>query len=453
MIETAGRVAGPPHQANCETIYSMLIDAHIHYTPPSLAADLDAFVRAEPFWGLMLAPGPGRKSLQGWATAERMIADMDAAGIARVVLMGEYWCLYKACVARNDQALEIIRRWPDRVSAFALLQPTAGQAALDELARCLDGGMTGVGELGPYAQGYRLDDPGFLRLVEACIEADIPLNLHSNEEVGGFYPGKAATPLRDYYRLAARYPELKLVLAPWGGGLFFYELMPAVRRALRNVWYDTAASPLQYATHDIFAVALRCVDHRKLLYASDYPLRLYPRRQAEPDFRPFLAEIEALGLAPDVRADILGGNAARLLGLGDATAVAEHPERSGGVVPATQLKDADRLDPATAPSTPGSILSEAQRSRRTRPSAQDAFGRPAIVATMSTLAVAEAWPETRAVFARHSIPCEDRPVSFWEPISQAAAVRGLNPDGLARLVAELNEAAGRPLDEEPETGA
>jgi hypothetical protein len=47
----------------------MRIDAHIHYTPPSLAADLDAFIRAEPFWGLMLAPEPGGKSVQGWATA------------------------------------------------------------------------------------------------------------------------------------------------------------------------------------------------------------------------------------------------------------------------------------------------------------------------------------------------------------------------------------------------
>ena len=109
----------------------------------------------------------------------------------------------------HDQALAIIRRWPGRIAAFAMIQPKAGQAALDELAGCLDGGMTGVGELGSYAQGYRLDDGDFLCLAEACIRRGIPLNLHTNEEVGHFYPGKAATPQRDYYRLAARYPELK----------------------------------------------------------------------------------------------------------------------------------------------------------------------------------------------------------------------------------------------------
>jgi len=380
----------------------MRIDAHVHYTPPSLAADLDAFIRAEPFWGLMLAPDAGGKSVQGWATAERMIADMDAAGIDRVVLMGEYRRSHAGCVARNDQALEISRRWPDRVSAFAMLQPKAGQAALDELARCLDGGMAGVGELGPYGQGYRLDDPDFLRLAEACIRHDIPLNLHANEEVGSFYPGKAPTPLREYYRLASRYPELKLILAHWGGGLLFYELMPEVRRVLRNVWYDTAASPLLFPTRDIFDAARRCVDPRKLLYASDYPLQLYPRRQPEPDFRPFVAEIDALGLPPDVLADIMGGNAAQLLRLTE-----------------------------TLPRHPAQVSAAVARTPGTK-----------IAASMSTATVAAFWPETQTVFAEHGIPCVDSPVPFWEPIAQAAAARGLAPDALTRLVAELNEAIG-----------
>jgi hypothetical protein len=61
---------------------------------------------------------------------------------------------------------------------------------------------------------------------------------------------------------------------------------------------------------------------------------------------------------------------------------------------------------------------------------------------MSTQAVAAAWPETQAVFARHGIPCDDSPVPFWEPIAQAAAAHGLAPDALTRLVAELNEAIG-----------
>jgi predicted TIM-barrel fold metal-dependent hydrolase len=348
----------------------------------------------------MLRPRDGR-SVQGWASADRMIADMDAAGIDQVWLMGEYRRDHDACVARNAQTLALMRRWPGRVQGFAIVQPLAGRAALDEAVRCLDAGMIGVGELGPYAQGYRLHHPAFLRLAELCAARGALMNLHTNEEVGRFYPGKAVTPLRDYYRLAATLPELRLILAHWGGGLLFYELMAEVRRTLRNVCYDTAASPLLFGTRDIFEAALRCVDPAKLLVASDYPLLLYPRRQVEPDFRPFAAEVEALGLPPAVHAALTGANAARL------------------------LDDARRGVSSSAPSAKPATLHA-----------------PVIDAAASVALLAEAWPATRAVFERWGIAWDDAPVPFWEPVMQAAAARGLGPDAVDRLVAELREAAG-----------
>jgi predicted TIM-barrel fold metal-dependent hydrolase len=347
-------------------------------------------------------------AVQGWATAERMIADMDRAGIEKIVLLGEYRQRHESCVERNDEALAIVRRWPDRIIAFAMLQPKVGAQALDELQRCLDGGLRGVGELGPYGQGYRLDDPDFLRVVEACIAADIPLNLHVNEEVGRFYFGKGATPLLHYYRLACRYPDLKLILAHWGGGLLFYELMPEVRRNLRNVWYDMAGSPLLFSTREIFDVALRCVDHRKLLYGSDYPLLLYPRKQPEPDFRPFLAEIEALDLSQEVYNDIMGNNVARLLGL-----VEGHDK------------------PAPAKKKAGRVITEIE----------DKTGLT-IGRFMAVSAVAAAWPETAPVFEKFRIPWQDSPLPYWEPIGQAAAARGWGPQDQQRLIEELNAAIG-----------
>jgi predicted TIM-barrel fold metal-dependent hydrolase len=69
---------------------------------------------------------------------------------------------------------------------------------------------------------------------------NIPINLHLNEEVGHFYLGKSIIPLRHYYRLICRYPEMKLIMAHWGGGIFFYGFMPEVKRSLKNVYYDTA---------------------------------------------------------------------------------------------------------------------------------------------------------------------------------------------------------------------
>ncbi len=385
----------------------MKIDAHIHYAPPELQDRLDQFTREEPYWGLLMGP----ESPQGWASAERMIEDMDRAGLDKVVIMGQYRRRHEGCVEANDEALALMRRYPARVLAFAMVQPKAGQAALDELARCVDAGMLGVGELGPYGQGYRLDDPDFLAVVERCIDYGVPVNLHTNEEVGRYYAGKATTPLRHIYRLAERYPELKLILAHWGGGLLFNELMPAAQKALRNVWYDTAASPLLFPTERIFRAALAAVDHRKLLYASDYPLRLYPRRQPEPDFRPFLSEIDALNLTEEVKADVLGLNAARLLGVARSE---------------------------QAPTPP-------------RIARRDSAAIAKITAELSVTAIASAFPETIAIFERHGLPWTDSPVPEWEPLRQAAAARGMGPEKLNTLLRELEEAVahGRNESENP----
>ncbi|MEM9777322.1 MAG: amidohydrolase family protein, partial [Chloroflexota bacterium] len=306
----------------------MKIDAHIHFTPPELKQKLEQFSETEPYWGLLLNPPEGR-SIQGWADPERMIADMDAAGIDKVVIVGEYFRQHENCVARNNQAIDLVKRFPNRVLALATLQPTAGDLALDELKRCLGNGLHGVGELNPYAQGVNLLDKRFLRLTEAIVDADVPLNLHVSEEIGGYYLGKSTTPLRDYYALACRFPELKLILAHWGGGLLMYEMMPRVRKQLSRVWYDTAASPLLYPTKRIFKTALTCVSHKKILYGSDYPLLIYPSKMAEPDMRPLPNAIDTLNLEPDIYADIMGENAARLFGLGDYTAEDLPPFGSG----------------------------------------------------------------------------------------------------------------------------
>ncbi|MEA3400162.1 MAG: amidohydrolase family protein [Armatimonadota bacterium] len=380
------------------------IDAHVHFTPPALRDDIEAFAEREPYWGLLLGDVHSHRSIQGWATPERMMRDMDRVGLDRVVVQAEYRQRHEGCVARNDQALELIRRWPERVMAFACIQALAGDRALDELRRCLDGGMCGVGELNPYGQGHSLTHPDFLRLVEACIDHDVPLNLHVNEEVGQYYPGKTTTPLRHYYRLAQRYPELKLILAHWGGGLLFYELMPEVERVMRNVWYDTAASPCLYPTRRIFDVALRCVDHRRILYASDYPL-LAMRGQREPSFEPFIREIEELGLDPEVEADVMGRNAARLLGLMEEEETAPPPARRRCRV-ITEIEEG-----------------EVER----------------VTGWMSVTLVAEVWPETREVFERYGFRYVDTPVPRWEPIVQVAAARGYGPQEQQRLLDELNE--------------
>jgi len=72
--------------------------------------------------------------------------------------------------------------------------------------------------------------------------------------------------LKQIYNLVKRFPENKIVLAHWGGGIFFFNLLKKdVKESLKNVYFDTAASPFLYDTqiyryaklHPLFFMILR----------------------------------------------------------------------------------------------------------------------------------------------------------------------------------------------------
>ncbi len=107
------------------------------------------------------------------------------------------------------------------------------------------------------------------------------------------------------YPLITSFPDLTLVCAHWGGGLPFYALMPEVKKAMSNVFFDTAASPLLYSPQ-IYNQVIQLVGADKILFGSDYPLLAQSR---------LLKEIKSLDLPEKTERLILSGNAQRLLGI------------------------------------------------------------------------------------------------------------------------------------------
>jgi len=389
---------------------SGIVDVHTHYTPPGM---IEGFIEKgdEPYWQFLTTPDGRNQTEQGFVTAERMVEDMDAAGVAQAWLQAGYRQSGPGSREANDTVLGLAERFPGRIVPFVGINPAEGDAAIAELDRCVDRGARGVGELNPYAQSCTLDGPEMHRLAEACAERGLPMTLHMSEEVGRFYFGKSTPRLGEYYEFALRHPGLKLILAHWGGGLFFFEIMPLVRAQLSHVSYDTAASPLLYPSGQVFPVALQCAGPEKILYGSDYPLRIV-RGQTEASFDPFLAEIAALQLPESAAAAILQGNAARL------------------------------LDPANPPRSPEPGLSprlaeEVAASRRLAERLDlplDPFA--------SVRLVAERYPATRPVFERYGIPYLNSPVPVWEPIIQSAAARNIPLAALDGLMEELDRAIG-----------
>jgi uncharacterized protein len=293
----------------------MIIDCHVHLYPDDALADPAgwAAVRGEAKWAAMVGPrADGAPSLQGWANVERLLRDMDAAGVDRAVLVGWYWENPATCAEQNRFHAECVQRHPDRLEACATLHAGAGvDGVRAELARCRGEGLSGLGELCPPAQGFGYDDPALAAALELAARWRWPVNLHVTEPAGRAYPGRVETPLMELLALAARHPAVRFVFAHWGGMLPFFELNRAVARPLANVWYDTAASPLQYRS-EVFPLVARAVGAERIVYGSDYPLRLYPKTQAEPEFARFIGEIRGSGLTENEVAAVLGGNWRRL---------------------------------------------------------------------------------------------------------------------------------------------
>ena len=155
----------------------------------------------------------------------------------------------------------------------------------------------------PDMQGFDLLDDGALREITGYLTArDLVWLSHASEPVGHVYPGKGSVTPEALYPFILRYQELNIVLAHWGGGLPFYALMPEVKAALSNVFFDTAASPYLY-DRAVYGQAAENVGEARIMFGSDYPL-LSPAR--------LLKEIESTTLTAEAKKAITGENARRV---------------------------------------------------------------------------------------------------------------------------------------------
>ena len=279
----------------------MIIDFHTHIFPPEVRRDRRRYVAQDATFGALYADPKARI-----ASAADLVAAMDAQGVDAAVAMGVGWADCGLARASNDYIIDAARRYPGRIVGFGAVNPAWGADAAREAHRCADAGLRGVGELHPDTQGFDLADKRALApLMRVVAERGLIVTTHSSEPVGHQYAGKGGVHPQTLMRFITDWPDATIVCAHWGGGLPFYALMPEVRRALKNVYFDSAASPFLYAPR-VWGIAAGLVGAGKVLFGSDYPL-LQPRR--------LIAEVRASQLPPQDAAAVLGGNAAALLGV------------------------------------------------------------------------------------------------------------------------------------------
>ena len=259
----------------------MVTDFHTHIVPPWLIHERQPWTNRDATFRELFSDPRARL-----ATAEDLIATMDEDGVDRSVVMGYGWTDIDLARRCNDYIAEAVRSHPTRLIGFGSVNPYWGVNAARELERCALLGLRGLGELHPDTQGFDLGDADTMRpILEVANEHSFAVTTHSSEPVGHQYQGKGRTTpdvLMRFIENARAYPNVKIVCAHWGGGLPFYALMPEVQVALRNVWFDTAASPFLYDA-SVYETVSALVGTEKVLLGSDYPLIRFGRlaRQVE----------------------------------------------------------------------------------------------------------------------------------------------------------------------------
>ncbi len=243
---------------------------------------------------------------------ELLIRRMDAGGIAMSCLMGP--APGDGIALTNEMVRDAVARNPDRLIGFVGVDPVRDgkEATRTVIERAVnEWGFRGVGEFG----GVDLLDPRCDAVYETCIALDVPLLVH----VGIPLPCMLLRHGHPFAldEVANRHPELKIIAAHAGVPWTAETVAIAVRHP--NVFLDVSALPV-FDTRAVTVILPWCLRQGladRLLFGSDFPLvdpASYAKRLRK--FRPgwFLRRLlRAPKISPEMRAALLGGNAARLL--------------------------------------------------------------------------------------------------------------------------------------------
>ena len=277
----------------------MILDFHSHIYPPYIIENKTKLFTED---GTLKDLFSGKNSLM--ASSEMLISSMDKNNVDVSVVLGIGWNNERLCQISNNYIIDSVKRHPHRLKGFFSVNPLWGQRALEEIDRCSREGLMGIGELHPYSQGYDLADKKLMKpLMDKCSELNLPVLVHASEPLGHDYPGKGNTTPDVLYRFISNFPDSVIILAHFGGGLPFYNFMPEVSKAMKNVFFDTAALPFIYES-GLFDVIDKIIGHDKVIFGTDFPLMEQSR---------MYDEIVNSNLSDTAKADILYNNGFKLL--------------------------------------------------------------------------------------------------------------------------------------------
>ncbi len=230
------------------------------------------------------------------AEPERLVGEARRYGIAKVGVsaIGSSVPSRRELQVLNEKTFGAAERWPDVILPFVYVNPMHGPDAVAMVEEGHARGAVGVKLWVAVRANQRCVWP----VAQRCIELGLPVLQHAWHKYNGNLPYES-DPL-DVAELGRTFPELTIVMAHLGGS---WEWGVKAVRDVPNVLGDTSGTRIEAGQIE-YAVAQLGVE--RVIYGSD----------ALPcDYLLTIAKIEAAAVAEEDKHAILGGNAARVLGL------------------------------------------------------------------------------------------------------------------------------------------
>jgi len=220
-------------------------------------------------------------------SVEESIALMDHYGI-EISFSSDSRSLRGDYRAGNQRLLDAMRRYPGRVCGYAVGNPWDGTAAVQEVTRCLDAGMAGI-KLHVSHNLLDYDHPRVQPFFSLAAERQAPVLVHCFDGA------------QSIDRIADQFPTVAIILGHMGG----YAWPEAIDVATRhpNLYLEICCSCSEIG---IVESAVAAVGAERVLFGTDMPL-LDPCSSL---YKVYDADID-----DKARAQILGGNIARLTGV------------------------------------------------------------------------------------------------------------------------------------------
>lgn len=282
----------------------MIIDLHTHTFP-------DKIVRAT----MEKLCGASHTRPFSDGTADGLRASMKQAGVDLSVVMPVATNSHQ--VAHVNDASAQLNRQGEGLMSFACIHP-ACENWREQLDRITQMGFPGI-KLHPIYQGMDIDNVHFVRILARAGELGLAVMTHAGKDIG--FPGQDNCTPEMLRRAVVQAGPVQLIAAHMGGW-HNWDRVGENLVDLPTVSLDTAYAlglvrpdPEDYYTaqervmlsDEQFVSTVRAFGARRVYFGTDSPWR---GQKEELDY------IRSLPLTDEEKADILGGNAQRLLKLG-----------------------------------------------------------------------------------------------------------------------------------------